>query len=154
MFYIGEVRDIENDETKSGRVKLRAYTNQYDEQALKDEDLPWAMVLMPTNSASTNKNGIIPTGMEVGSRVLFCYAENDHAKRFPIILGSFYRALPPTISENQSDAAHDAKSAVPDKKQWGPDTPAPGNPDNNNKGTLAPRHEKASPQKTKYTIVA
>lgn len=154
MFYIGEVRDIENDETRSGRVKIRSYTNQYDQQNLKDEDLAWATVLMPTTSASTNKHGTIPTGMEVGSRVLFCYAENDHAKRFPIIIGSFYRGLPPTIPENQSDAAHDSKSEVPDKKQWGPDTPAPGNPDNNNKGSLSVRNEKASPNKAKYTIVA
>ena len=50
MFYIGEVRNIEDDDTKSGRVRLRAYTNQYDETQIKDEDLPWALVLMPTTS--------------------------------------------------------------------------------------------------------
>lgn len=152
MFYIGEVRNIEDDDTKSGRVRLRAYTNQYDESQIKDEDLPWALVLMPTTSASTNKHGIIPTGMEVGSRVLYCYAENDHKKQFPIILGSFYRAVPPTIPENQSDAAHDTKSEVPEDKR-GMDTPAPGNPGPNNKGSLTARNKKATPEKIDYIVV-
>ena len=95
MFYIGEVRNIEDDDTKSGRVRLRSYTNQYDETQIKDEDLPWALPLQPITSAATNNVGLIPTGLKVGSRVVITYLENDVSEQYPIILGSFARAIKP-----------------------------------------------------------
>jgi len=93
--YVAEVRNIKDDKTKSGRVQIRKYGHHDDEENIKDADLPWALPLQPVTSAATNKIGIIPTGLMVGSRVIVGYLENDTAEQYPIILGSFARgALP------------------------------------------------------------
>jgi hypothetical protein len=89
--YFAEVRNIKDDPTKSGRVKVRIYNTQNDEQQVKDDDLPWALPLQPVTSAATAKVGATPFGLIVGSRVAITYAENDTAEEYPIILGSFAR---------------------------------------------------------------
>ena len=48
------------------------------------------MPLQPITSAATNRIGIIPTGMVVGSRVLCCFL--DEEKQNPIILGTYARS--------------------------------------------------------------
>lgn len=149
MFYFYEVRNIEDDESKSGRVKLRAYPHKVldhsDEQNVKDDDLPWGMPLMPSTSPSTNKAGAIPTGLQVGSRVLCCFADGDVDRQYPIILGSFHRAFPPVGNEQESDSDKDGNSDV-EKGEAGVDVPAPGNPELNEKGQLSPNNEKVSPE--------
>ena len=90
-FYAAEVRNIKDDPTKSGRVRIRIYGHHDDEQNIKDDDLPWALPLQPITSAATNRVGIIPTGLRVGSRVVVTFLENDTAEQYPIILGSFAR---------------------------------------------------------------
>ena len=92
---IGEVRKFKEDPTKSGRCKVRLYNHQNDEQEVKDEDLPWAMVLQPITSPATAKVGISPSGLKVGSRVLCCFLPDDTAKQYPIILGSLGRGDKP-----------------------------------------------------------
>lgn len=89
--YWAEVRNFKDDPTQSGRVQIRVYNQHNDENKVKDEDLPWAMPLGPTNEPSTGKVGHSPSGLIVGSRVLVMYATNDKAKQYPIILGSAYR---------------------------------------------------------------
>jgi hypothetical protein len=91
-FYAAEVRNVKDDPTKSGRVRIRIYGHHDDEQNIKDDDLPWALPLQPITSAATNRIGIIPTGLRVGSRVMITFLENDIAEQYPIILGSFARA--------------------------------------------------------------
>jgi len=88
--YFAEVRDI-MDPLRSGRVKVRKYGYENDEQNVKDEHLPWALPLQPITSAATGKVGIIPTGLIVGSRVVIVYMDNDKAEQYPIIMGSFAR---------------------------------------------------------------
>jgi len=127
MIYWAEIRNIEDDPSKSGRVKLRFYP-QYgldysDEQNIKDDDLPWAMPLMPITSASTNKAGVIPTGLQVGSRVAVMFAAEDTEKQYPIVLGSFFRAYPPIVNEQQSDSNKDGFDSV-DQDQKGVDLPS------------------------------
>lgn len=96
--FMAEVRDIENDPSKSGRVKVRIYNYQNDEQAIPDEDLPWALPLQPVTSAAYNGIGVAPHGLLVGSRVLLAYLPDDTSEQYPIILGSFSRAFAPTVS--------------------------------------------------------
>ena len=90
-FKIAEVRNIEDDPTKSGRCRIRIYNEQNDEENIKDEDLPWATPLHPITSAATAKIGIVPSGLIVGSRVLITYLPYDTAEQYPIILGSLGR---------------------------------------------------------------
>jgi hypothetical protein len=92
--YAAEVRNI-MDPLKSGRVQVRIYGLHDDEQAVKDDHLPWALPLQPVTSAATAKIGCIPVGLIVGSRVMITYLHTDIAMQYPIILGSFARgALP------------------------------------------------------------
>lgn len=94
MFYVAEVRDIK-DPLKAGRVKVRIYNRQDDEQKVKDEHLPWAVPLQPITSPATGRVGIVPVGLEIGSRVIVSYHADDHLQQYPIIFGSFSRgALP------------------------------------------------------------
>lgn len=90
--YVAEVRNIKDDPTKSGRVRVRMYGHNDDEQNIKDDDLPWALPLQPITSAATNRVGVIPTGLRVGSRVVVAFLESDTSEQFPIILGSYARS--------------------------------------------------------------
>ena len=94
MFEIAEVRNIK-DPLKAGRVQVRIYGKNDDEENIKDEDLPWAVSVMPSTSASTGRVGMVPVGLLVGSRVLIGYANNDKEKQYPFIFGSFHRAGSP-----------------------------------------------------------
>jgi hypothetical protein len=101
-FYMAEVRDIENDPSKSGRVKVRIYNTQNDERTIRDEDLPWAVPLQPVTSAAYNGIGVSPHGLLVGSRVVVAFMKNDPAEQYPIIFGSFSRAFKPSVKGIQS----------------------------------------------------
>jgi len=101
-FCMAEVRDIENDPSKSGRVKVRIYNSQNDERSIKDEDLPWAVPLQPVTSAAYNGVGVAPHGLLVGSRVVIGFMPDDPSEQYPIIFGSFSRAFKPTVKGIQS----------------------------------------------------
>lgn len=101
-FYMAEVRDIENDPSKSGRVKVRIYNTQNDERSIADEDLPWAVPLQPVTSAAYNRIGVAPHGLLVGSRVVVAFMSDDSAEQYPVIFGSFSRAFKPTVKGVQS----------------------------------------------------
>lgn len=145
MIYFAEVRNIEDDPSQSGRVRLRMYPHaggmdQSDTQNIKDEDLPWGFPLMESTSAGTNKVGKIPTGLRVGSRVAIMYSATDTEKQYPIILGSFARAFPPVGNKDQSDSNKDGFDSV-DKAQKGVDLPAQAatSEDNIGKNPVNPR---------------
>jgi hypothetical protein len=88
---IAEVRNFEDDETMSGRVLVRIYNEQNDEQNVKDEDLAWASVGLPVSSASTHKIGMSPSGLRKGSRVLLAFLPHDVNQQHPIVLCSLQR---------------------------------------------------------------
>lgn len=125
MFKIAEVRNIEDDKTKSGMVKVRIYNENNDENSVPDDDLPWATVMHPITSAATAKIGISPAGLVVGSRVLITYLPDDTAQQYPIVLGSLGRGdLPKTKGV----------ATKTDEKSGGtPEKPAPDNPGAGNK---------------------
>lgn len=91
MFKVAEVRDFVNDPTKTGRVKIRIYNENNDQEDIKDHDLPWAVVMQPITSAATNKIGIVPSGLRVGSRVIITYLPQDTSQLYPIVIGSIPR---------------------------------------------------------------
>jgi|688.fasta_scaffold01636_51 hypothetical protein len=128
-FHIAEVRNFEDDPTKSGRVKVRIYNKHNDEQQVKDDELPWAMVLHPVTSPATSRIGISPSGLVVGSRVLIIYSEEDHAKQYPIVIGSLARGDMPEghedsnggVGTNTDDAKKNSGGKI---KKPGIDNPA------------------------------
>lgn len=136
MFEIGEVRNFEDDPTKSGRVRIRIYNKHNDEQAIKDDDLPWAMVVHPITSPATGRMGISPSGLKVGSRVLITYLPDDHARQYPIVLGSLARGDMPEGNEDSNGGVgkdtQDAQNNSGGKiRKPGIDNPAYTKKDNN-----------------------
>lgn len=121
-FKIAEVRNFEDDPTRSGRCQVRIYNDQNDTENIKDEHLPWAVVLQPVTSPATAKVGIIPSGLLVGSRVLITYLDDDLSEQFPIILGSLGRGdLPKNkgiSTTSDEDSGGEITTAGPDNPGW------------------------------------
>ena len=76
VWFLATVTNV-NDPDKLGLCQVRIDNFHED---YEDEDLPWAMPMMPATSPSTNKSGTIPTGLQVGSRVVVFYADGDKLK--------------------------------------------------------------------------
>ena len=106
--YIAEVRDIK-DPLYSGRVKVRLYGLNDNEQDVKDENLPWAMPIQDITSPATGKAGKAPVGLVVGSRVIVTYLSSDVAKQQPLIIGSFARGAEPTNTTDNTGGKEDLK---------------------------------------------
>lgn len=92
---MGIVEDV-NDPKKLGRVKVRMI-NEYSDRVEVD-DIPWAIPMMPVNSASYLGIGSSPTGLEKGSRVIGFFMDGD-LKTKPIIMGSH----PIILNGNESE---------------------------------------------------
>lgn len=96
-----------DDPTRSGRVQVRIYNEQNDEQEIKEEDLPWAVLAMPSTNPSTFKLGTSPHGLKPGSRVLVTYMPWDLAEQYPIIIASLPRGDKPKkggVGQNKEEA--------------------------------------------------
>ena len=118
-WFIGVVvTDPATDPSKAGYVQVRnifeqsATENATDISGKKtivpDKDLPWARVMMPITSASTNGIGVSPIGLKKGTQVL-CFYQDSPNKNLPIVLGAL-----PNI-ESISDIA---KGVGPVSKQF------------------------------------
>lgn len=84
--FVGVIED-RNDPEQLGRVKVRVYSiHTSDKTAIPCEDLPWAMVLNGTDSASLSGIGKSPTGMIEGSWVFGVFLDSDYQQ--PLVLGT------------------------------------------------------------------
>lgn len=110
FWFIGVVEDRQDPE-QLGRVKVRVFgLHTADTSKISTEDLPWANVMMPVNSASISGVGITPTGLVEGSWVVGFFVDGDNAQD-PIIMGS----LPSKSTQDLSElnGFKDPQSAYP-----------------------------------------
>lgn len=112
IWFMGIVEDV-NDPKKLGRVKVRMI-NEYSDRVDLD-DIPWALPMMPVNSASYLGIGTSPTGLQKGSRVIGFFMDSED-KTKPIIMGSH----PIILNGNESDhsVAQQARGNGPIKKDY------------------------------------
>lgn len=96
---VAEVRKAKKDPTRTGRVQIRIYGEQNDEQSVKDEDLPWAVVMHPVTSPATSKVGTMPK-LRPGCRVIVTYMPDDVNHLYPIIIGTIARGDLPEDKKN------------------------------------------------------
>lgn len=109
MIHIGIVEDRQSDPMKIGRCKVRVFGVHTPNRAdLPTADLPWAMVLLPTTSASIDGIGYGPTGLVEGSTVVVQFADVD--KQIPIIMGSL-NSIPLKSADPLMDSKDDTVSA-------------------------------------------
>lgn len=98
FWFIGVVEDRQDPE-QLGRVRVRVFgLHTSDTSKIGTEDLPWANVMMPVNSASISGVGITPTGLVEGSWVVGFFVDGENAQD-PIIMGS----LPSKSTQNLSE---------------------------------------------------
>jgi hypothetical protein len=119
QFFLAEVRNVK-DPDNQGKVQVRIYGYNDDEQTNKDENLHWALPIMPVTSASTGGVGTLPHGVIKGSRVLGMFI--DETQKHAIILGSYYRSHKPTDKNDNTGGQEQL-----DKTSKGVDLPKPGN---------------------------
>jgi hypothetical protein len=86
MFYTGVVED-RFDPLKLGRLRVRIVGfHTVDNTELPTEDLPWAVVMQPINSAATSGVGLSPTGIVEGAFVIVIF-QDEHQQQ-PIVIGT------------------------------------------------------------------
>lgn len=87
IWFTGVVEDI-FDPLEMNRVRVRCFGFHTDNKALiPTEDLPWASVMVPTNSASTSGVGTTPHRLVAGSWVVGFFRDGRSAQD-PIVMGS------------------------------------------------------------------
>jgi hypothetical protein len=134
--FLAEVRNVK-DPDNQGKVQVRIYGFNDDEQTNKDENLHWALPIMPVTSASTGGVGVLPHGLVKGSRVIGIFL--DDTNKHAIIFGSYYRSHKPTDNNDNTGGQEQL-----DKTSKGVDLPKPGNvakdiPDNRGKNPFLTR---------------
>lgn len=86
------VVESRNDPLQLGRVKVRWIgVHPKSLKLVSTDDLPWAVQLMPPNSASTSGVGTSPTGIVPGAWVVGTFLDGDEFQQ-PIVLGTVYAA--------------------------------------------------------------
>jgi hypothetical protein len=86
-WWFGVVED-RNDPLRLGRCRVRiiGYHTE-DTEVLPPEDLPWALPVMPANSAGTSGVGWSPTGAVTGSWVVGFFADGENGQH-PMFFGT------------------------------------------------------------------
>lgn len=98
-WFIGVVED-RNDPLKMGRVRVRCYGyHTEDKDKIPTEELPWAVMINPIDSASISGVGKSPTGIVEGSWVVGFFLDGEDAQD-PAIFGT----IPSMSSEGVNTA--------------------------------------------------
>ena len=97
VWFIGAVED-RDDPKELGRVKVRCFgIHNEDKSVLRTEDLPWATIMVPANSAGTGSVGQSATGIVQGAWVVGFFTDGQSMQQ-PLIMGT----LPSTPYEPKS----------------------------------------------------
>jgi hypothetical protein len=87
VWWQGVVEDI-HDPLKLGRVRVRVLGWHTDDKSqIPTQDLPWAHVVMPVNSASLSGKGWSPTGLLQGSWVIGFFRDGNNSQE-PVVFGT------------------------------------------------------------------
>ena len=88
VWWMGVVENRMDDPEKLGHVRVRIFGyHTSDKGEIPTEDLPWAIVTLPTNSATLKGIGQSPVGIQEGTHVMGFFADGDDAQ-VPIILAT------------------------------------------------------------------
>ena len=140
-WWFGVVED-RNDPLRMGRCRVRILGYHVDDlEILPTEDLPWAMPVMPANSASSSGVGWSPTGAVEGSWVVGFFADGPNMQH-PMFWGTVGAVPGGLAGTGCSDG--EAGSGEPGSPESDGSSPA---------GGYGPASA-ASPQKEFWTLVA
>jgi hypothetical protein len=99
---LGQTINMQDPNGWGDRVKIRILGLHPSEgNKIKDEDLPWAIILRSTSHGALNRMSIGITG---GEWVVGIFMNNSHVKPIPLILGVFGRSDPKyEITQSQAE---------------------------------------------------
>jgi hypothetical protein len=97
QWFVAKVVDRENDETQSGKIKIRILGVHDDETNIPDDKLPWAYPVAPITSPSTDRLGAMPVGVTANSTVVGFWIDKD--RQIPMVFGTIYRSQKPKSEE-------------------------------------------------------
>lgn len=121
-WWFGAVED-RNDPLRLGRCRVRiiGYHTE-DIEVLPTEDLPWAMPVMPANSAGTSGVGWSPTGAVEGSWVVGFFADGENGQH-PMFFGTV-GAIPGGLRAGDCAPDSGPGSSSDDATSSGEDSPS------------------------------
>lgn len=102
-WWLGTVKNNDDSESKLGRVKVCILGYHRPEES--PENLPWAMVMQPTDNAASNGAGNGPVSLKPGSFVVGFFLDYPDCQQ-PIVIGSLLGKIRP-VAEKDSAKAKD-----------------------------------------------
>lgn len=100
-WWLGTVKNVDDGEAKLGRVKVCILGHHRPEEI--PSNLPWAMVMQPTDNAASNGVGGGPVSLKVGSFVVGFFLDYPDCQQ-PIVIGTLLGKIR-SVSEKGSPAA-------------------------------------------------
>lgn len=115
VWWIGVVED-RADPLSIGRVRVRVYGYHTEDRIkLPTIDLPWAICIQPSNSASSGGVGSSPTGPIEGTWVMGFWRDPDFMQE-PMVLGTIPGVTPPAAAPPASSPySFDPNQRIPDQ---------------------------------------
>ena len=102
-WWLGTVKNNDDKDAKLGRVKVCILGYHKPEET--PENLPWAMVMAPTDSAGVHGVGTAPASLKPGSFVVGFFLDYPDCQQ-PIVIGTLLSKIK-AVEEKQSAAAKD-----------------------------------------------
>lgn len=124
-WWVGQVENRTDDPMKLGRVRVRIFGYHPESKSeVPEEDLPWATVMQPTNSAASTGVGSAPVGMLEGTHVIGFFADGANAQ-MPIVMGTLLGMPGGKPDTNELTRGEDLQNTVVKEKLDGVLTSSP-----------------------------
>lgn len=99
-WWLGTVLNADDKDAKLGRVKVNILG--YHKPKEKPEDLPWALVMAPTDSAGANGVGSAPAQIKPGSFVVGFFLDYPDCQQ-PVVMGTLLSKIEDVVDPTSQD---------------------------------------------------
>lgn len=110
-WFLGEVVEVKGDPLKLGRVKVRVYGVHDDKELIKDDDLPWAQIVVPVTQGVHEGKGQY-LGILKGTQVFGMFLDGK-SSQLPMVIGTVPK---------EGDANPKAEANYPNNKVYQTET--------------------------------
>ncbi len=117
VWFTGVIEDVKDPEMM-GRVRARIFGyHNPDKNVMPTENLPWAMVALPTTGASTDGIGFSPHGLIDGAHIIGYFVDGKSAQ-LPMILFTFHGAKDSVPDVNKLSRNETVKKTMDSAGNW------------------------------------
>jgi hypothetical protein len=100
-WWLGTVKNADDKDAKLGRAKVNILG--FHKPGEKPSNLPWAMVLAPTDSAGANSTGSAANQLKPGSFVVGFFLDYPDCQQ-PVVIGTLLSKITPVIDKDSQQA--------------------------------------------------